>query len=366
MATFVHTADIHFDTPFSARFSPKKAELRRKELMQTFREIVTAAGERDFLFISGDLFDGRFVSAETVAFLKRCFKAISKTKILISAGNHDPLIIGSAYMDEDWGENVYIFGKDMEYIDFPELNTRVHGISFKDTHQEEELFNSVDIHDEWCNILVIHGAVGASDGSRYNPIDKTKIEKSGLDYIALGHIHKHDGIQKIGNTVYAYPGIPEGRGFDETGEKGFIIGTAVKGEVSATWEKASRREFLIESIDVSESEDSLHILELVEERIEKNGTENIFRIVLTGKVDKSLINTDLLNEQLKEKAFYVEIKDETKPDYILEDIVAEGGLKGEFVSALLGIIKDMPDNEKEIGYMAIEIGIEAMERGHNS
>ena len=365
MATFVHTADIHFDTPFSARFSAKRAELRRKEIMQTFREIVSVAGERDFLFISGDLFDGKFVSSETVAFLKRCFKAIPKTKILISAGNHDPLTSGSVYMDEDWGENVFIFGKDMEYIDFPELNTRVHGISFINSHQEDELFDAVEIHDEWCNILVIHGEIGAVGNSRYNPVDKTKIEKSGLDYVALGHIHKYDGIQKSGNTVYAYPGIPQGRGFDEAGEKGFITGVAIKGETSAKWEKISGREFLIESVDVSESEDSLHILELAIDRIEKKGAENIFRIILTGKADKGLINTELLNEQLKEKAFYVELKDETKPDYNLDDIVAGGGLKGEFVSAMLEIIKDMPDPEKEIGYMAINTGIEAMERGQN-
>ena len=365
MATFVHTADIHFDTPFSARFSAKVAELRRKEIMQTFREIITAAGERDFLFISGDLFDGKFVSAETVAFLKRCFKAIPKTKILISAGNHDPLISGSVYMNEDWGENVFIFGKDMEYIDFPELNTRVHGVSFNNSHQEESLFDNLVIHNKWCNILVIHGEVCSSGNSRYNPIDKAKIEKSGLDYVALGHIHKHESIQKIGNTVYSYPGIPEGRGFDETGKRGFITGVSIKGETSVVWEKISGREFLTESIDISGSEDSLRILELAIDRIEEKGTENIFRIILTGTADKELVNTELINEQLKEKAFYVEVKDETKPDYDLEEIVAGGGLKGEFVSAMLDVIKDMPDCEKEVGYMAIEIGIQAMERGQN-
>ena len=62
MPSFIHTADVHLDTPFSARFTQKQMQLRRKELMQTFQKIVRAAEKKDFLFISGDLFDGEFVS----------------------------------------------------------------------------------------------------------------------------------------------------------------------------------------------------------------------------------------------------------------------------------------------------------------
>ena len=50
-----------------------------------------------------------------------------------------------------------------------------------------------------------------------------------MDYIALGHIHKFSGIKRIGNTYYAYSGCPEGRGFDEEGDKGIIFRRGISG-----------------------------------------------------------------------------------------------------------------------------------------
>ena len=61
--------------------------------------------------------------------------------------------------------------------------------------------------------------------ARYDPIRKEEIAASGLAYLALGHIHKRTEPLTFGGTVCAWPGCPEGRGFDELGEKGFYAGT---------------------------------------------------------------------------------------------------------------------------------------------
>ena len=44
------------------------------------------------------------------------------------------------------------------------------------------------------------------------PISKASIAGSGLDYLALGHIHQCSGLQREGNTFWAYPGCPRGPG----------------------------------------------------------------------------------------------------------------------------------------------------------
>ncbi len=44
-----------------------------------------------------------------------------------------------------------------------------------------------------------------------------------MDYVALGHIHAYSGARTAGRVPYAWPGCPEGRGYDECGEKGVII-----------------------------------------------------------------------------------------------------------------------------------------------
>ncbi|MBO5364884.1 MAG: DNA repair exonuclease, partial [Clostridia bacterium] len=222
MPTFVHTGDVHLDTPFSANFSQKQMQIRRREVMQTFRSIVLAAKDKDFLLISGDLFDGQFVSADTISFVKRCFAEIPDTQILMVAGNHDPYLPDSVYATEFWGDNVHIFGTEWEFFDFPEKKTRVHGRSFRAPHEEISLMKEISLADGWCNLMLLHGEIVAVGGeSSYNPIEKNALARCGVDYVALGHIHQRSSLARLDGVYYAYCGIPEGRGFDEEGEKGY-------------------------------------------------------------------------------------------------------------------------------------------------
>ncbi len=365
MPTFVHTADVHLDTPFSARFTPRQMELRRRESMKTFQSIVAAAKERDFLFISGDLFDGRFVSAETVAFVQRCFREIPETQIFIAAGNHDPLCTGSVYQKTGWGSNVHIFDTTMEYLDFPEQKTRVHGRSFGREREEISLLESLPLAPDWCNILVLHGEVVANGGaSVYNPIEKNRLAQCGADYVALGHIHQCSGLQRLENVRYAYCGIPEGRGFDEEGEKGFYLGEAEKGNAQLHWVPACQRRFFHITVDVTGMEDGVQIQEAIADAIGKNDNiDNLYKVLLTGKIRRGIIRIEILQEQLKENAFYLEICDKTQPDHNPEEVAAENTLRGNFAAEMLRKIAVMPEEEKEIGYLALELGLSAMERG---
>lgn len=362
MPSFVHTADIHFDSAFSARFSPRKAELRRKEVMLTFQNIVKKAGEADFFFISGDLFDGSYVAPETIAFLKRCFASIPNTHVFISAGNHDPLTSDSVYAVTDFGDNVHVFSGNVEYFDFPELKTRVHGVSFTREHYEEPLATALEPAKEWCNILVVHGEVTtAGTESSYNPIYIREQENSGMTYAALGHIHKYSGIQRAGGVYYAYPGIPEGRGFDEDGDRGYIFGRCDNGVVSAQWIVSCQRRFEHLSVDLTGCTDGLEVLERVKAAIAECGAENIYKINLCGKLKHSYINQELLASQIKDAAFYAELYDNTEPEYDIKEIAEESGIRGEFVSAILEKAANLSEEERKTAYLAIRIGIEAME-----
>ncbi len=364
MPTFVHTADIHFDTPFTARFTPKQAELRRKEVMQTFARICEKAGECDLMLIAGDLFDGRFVSGETIAFLKRCFAQIPQTRVFLVAGNHDPMTPDSPYMKDDWGGNVYIFGTEMEYVDIPELKTRIHGRSFFKKHEEKSLMDDLELVDDWCNLLLLHGELVSNDGkSLYNPIQKDALKASGVDYAALGHIHQYGGIERNVEQYYAYPGIPEGRGFDESGERVYLTGTVEKGSLRAEWVPISKRRFLVFEIDISSCCDSIEIQEKIVSLIEQRGNEHCYRILLKGEANMDSLRIDILCEQLKDRAFYIELRDETRPAYNLEKLARENSLRGNFVAAMCKEIDALCEEEKEIGYLALKMGLDAIERG---
>lgn len=364
MPTFVHTADIHFDTPFSARFTPKQAELRRKEVMQTFSRICEKAGECDLLLIAGDLFDGKFVSGETVSFVKRCFSKIPDTRVFLVAGNHDPMTSDSPYRKGDWGPNVHIFGTEMEYVDIPELKTRIHGRSFSQNHEEKTLLEDLDLAEDWCNLLLLHGELVSPGGeSSYNPLEKRALETSGADYAALGHIHLYSGIERSGSLYYAYPGIPEGRGFDETGERGYVTGTVERGSLQAQWIPVCKRQFVRKELDVSSCEDSLAIAESIGSLIESEGAEHMYRLILTGESNPDLIQLDVLSAQVKDQAFSIELRDKTRPVYNLLELAKENSLRGNFVAEMLNEIASLAEDEKEVGYLALSMGLEAIERG---
>lgn len=364
MPSFVHTADIHLDSAFSARLLPRKAELRRKEVMMTFQDIVKKAGEADFFFISGDLFDSSFVYPETVSFLKRCFTSIPNTHVFISAGNHDPLTSDSLYNNTDFGDNVHVFSGDGEFFDFPELKTRIHGISFTKEHAEEPLLPTSEPAEGWCNILVVHGEVSAPGAaSAYNPIYSDYLEKSGMTYAALGHIHKYSGIKRAGGVYYAYPGIPEGRGFDEDGDRGYIRGRCDNGVVSAEWTVSCRRKLEHLDIDLTGCNDGIEIFERIKNNIDNCGTDNIYKVNLCGRLKHSYLNYDLLSKQLEDCVFYAELSDNTEPEYDINRIAKEPGLKGEFVAAMLEKAAELKEEEKRTVYLAIQLGIEAMKEG---
>ncbi len=96
-----------------------------------------------------------------------------------------------------------------------------------------------------------HGDLSSAH-SRYGPITHNEIAASGLHYLALGHSHSASGLKRrAGKTYYAWPGCPEGRGFDETGDKGVYLGQLEGGRVSLDFVPLARRRYLTPSLDIT-------------------------------------------------------------------------------------------------------------------
>ena len=193
---FIHIADMHLDSPF-VNLSDKDimGDFRRLEQRKVLRKIIEYIKENDvnYLFISGDLYEHKYIKQTTIEYLNNLFKEIPEVKIFIAAGNHDPKVKNSYYNKFNWNENVKIFNSTIEKIEEPDCN--IYGYSFDDFY-----CNSCGIEDflieknEKPNILVIHGNLDGSqkDDKPYNPISSKVLEEKGFDYVALGHIHKSD------------------------------------------------------------------------------------------------------------------------------------------------------------------------------
>ncbi len=76
-----------------------------------------------------------------------------------------------------------------------------------------------------------------------------------LDYVALGHVHKHQNLNPANNPPIIYPGSIDRVDFSEEKEdKGYVMVNVAKGKVAWEFNPLPVRNFLTITVDVSESE----------------------------------------------------------------------------------------------------------------
>ncbi len=330
MIRILHTADLHLDSPFEG-LGASKAALRRGEQRDLLGRIaeLAIAEEVDLVLFSGDLLDSDNSFYETGEELIRCLRRIP-APVFIAPGNHDFYSERSPYARLKLPENIHIFtSSSIERYELPALGARVYGAAFTERRSKPLLRGFRAPRTEGvANILCLHGEFGVRD-SVYDPISEEDLAGSGLDYAALGHIHKPSGLCRAGATWYAWPGCPEGRGFDETGEKTVNL-VELDGErcTLRTVSVAGRRYETLE-VDVSASDPLLAIhTQLPDETV-----RDIYRIVLTGETDAP---PDLgrLHENLSEFFFELQLRDETRMRRSVWEKAGDDSLRGLFLYKL--------------------------------
>jgi DNA repair exonuclease SbcCD nuclease subunit len=204
--------------------------------------------------------------------------------------------------------------------------------------------------------MCVHGDAG-NRSSRYGPIDLQEIAASGLDYLALGHVHARSEPARQGTTVWAYPGCPEGRGFDELGDKGVLCGQAEKGAVGLEFVPTCRRRYGILEVDASAD---------FEASMPADAGEDIYRIVLTGESGAQGVDLKGL-EGVAARYFYsVTLRDETR---IRRDVWSRSGedtLTGLFLRRMAALRENARDPEAAaLAEQAARFGLAALERGED-
>ena len=354
----LHAADFHLDFPYAA-LPPEKAALRRKEGRELLSRLARLAKEEnvDLVLLAGDLFDGRTVYRETLAMLKAALSSIP-APVLIAPGNHDPYTARSPYATVDWPENVMLFTEEsVASKEFPRLNCVVHGAAFAGESVALDLWAGFQAPgDGRIHIGLTHGDLGQSH-STYHPIGMQSVEHSGLTYLALGHIHAPSGLQWAGRTVWAYPGCPEGHGFDELGERGCLLVEIEGGRVSAEFRPLAARRYLEKQVPLT---DGVSALEAAERTLETCSKEDCIKLIFTGEQEHPL-DLKRVEEQLSHRVFALRCKDHTKPKTELWDRVEEDTLTGLF----LRLMREKVEAGEENAELAVRFGLAALERGED-
>ena len=323
MIKILHAADFHLDSAFAA-LSPEQAVLRRREQRESLRQLAEIGRDCDLVLLAGDLFDSAHIYRDTLDALKAFFASV-QGQIFIAPGNHDCLIPGSPYLTEDWGENVHIFTSDtIEKVTLEGLNCDVYGAGFSSAHMSPLLRDFRVTNPERYNLMVLHGEL--SPHSEYNAILPEQVASSGLDYLALGHVHSGDS-RSLGRTLCAWPGCLMGRGFDECGEKGVCLVTLDGQEKRVEFLPVAGRKY--EILEVAAEEDPLAaILAALPEDTERD----CYKILLTGEADP--VDLTALEQQLSPRFFSLRLRDQTHPRSALWAQSGEDTLRGHFLERL--------------------------------
>ena len=360
MLKFIHAADFHMDSAFGALSAAQAAARRRESRELGFRLAnYVRAHEIDLVLLAGDLLDGRSAYRETVEQLSAAL-AQMEVPVCIAPGNHDPYVDESLWKSTEWSENVHIFKENrMAAVDFPQWNVTVHGAAFTDSAQlQSQLADFSAPRDGRIHLGLLHGEVESAQ-SRDNNLLRQEIAQSGLAYLALGHIHKREEPKRSGATLYAWPGCMEGRGFDETGEKGFYEGTvADDGSVSVKFVPFARHRYEIVEVDVT----GKTVREAVEAALPPDTARDLYRIILTGETGEAGVDTAALTEDLSDRFYALEVRDRTR---MAEDVwkrAAEDSLRGLFLRELRAkFLAAKTEEERESVTRAARFGLAALD-----
>ena len=358
MLKILHAADLHLDSPF-AGLSPEQAVLRRAEQRTLLDRLADLANEEqvDLVLLAGDLLDGERVYRETVDALAQALGRI-RAKVFLAPGNHDPYNAASPYALPIWPDNVHIFTSPHPVgVELPQLDCTVYGAAFTTEQNDHSPLESFSAPKPCLSLMVLHGNTAGRD---YAPISPGQIAASGLDYLALGHIHQASGLQKSGGTFWAYPGCPEGRGFDELGEKGVLLVQVSPGQVQTRLHPLSLRRYEIVEVDLT---DCANPLSAVETALPAHTESDIYRIRLTGAFEMTPQILLHLEQNLASRFHALELQDRTRPPQDLWARAGEDSLTGLFLRAMAQKREEQPQSDTL--QLAVRFGLAALEKGED-
>ena len=359
----LHCADLHIGA--TVGFLKQNAEARRAETLLTAEKIINLGIEKsiDILLIAGDLFDSNKIEDR---FIDTVFAKIASAPfpVVVACGNHDPLNADSPFKTKALPENLYVFGNSDECKEYESLNLCVYGRSFETSSLMGEECFTLKVDPSKINVLLQHGELKSDLKGEYNSITPAFVKNCGMDYIALGHVHKRSEIGKIDNTYFAYPGCPEPQGFDELEDKGVYLGEIGKGLCNLEFVSTAKRRHAHEKCDITgllgEEEISLKITDTLKEKYGEGFGENLYKIELIGEISaESQLNLAEIESRLSPLVFFVKLRDNTEFALDLEKLAGEASLKGIFAKKMLERMNTADDTQKESIKKALNLGLKA-------
>lgn len=323
---FLHISDLHIGSALTTHLDPKQVTVRRREILDAFRRAVEFGVNEgvDAVLIAGDLFDTSEVGVRMLTQVRDVIRTNKSLPFFYVSGNHE----GDAFLETGKTlSNFYTFGETFTYYDFGEV--RIHGANTTDTN----MFSRLEIDREKKNIVLLHGE-WADRSAPDGVIGLRELEERGVDYLALGHYHSFSVKEIFGGGVAVYAGTPEGRGFDEAGQKGVVL-FDTSDFVPHFYPLAKRTVHVIE-VDSKGAKSLDEVLDRVDERLRGISTDDLVELKTVGACDTTIhLDEELFYSRYKNFFWHFVYKNKTTPDISIEDLKYDVSIQGEFTRLVL-------------------------------
>ncbi len=234
MFRFLHTADIHLDSPLKGLEAHEDAPVEeiRGATRRAFDNLIDLAIEEEvaFVLIAGDLYDGDWKDYNTGLYFAGRMGKLDKAGIpvFIVSGNHDAASNTTKAMPLP--DNVTIFSnKKPESKVIDDLGVIIHGQGYGSKAVNDNLAADYPTAEaDLFNIGLLHTSLtGRENHASYAPCSLDDLQSKGYNYWALGHVHKREVVSE--NPAVIFPGNIQGRHIKETGPKGATLVTVENG-----------------------------------------------------------------------------------------------------------------------------------------
>ena len=340
----IHCSDLHLDSKMESNLTPKQARERKAEIAGTFTRMVRWANEYqvDAILVAGDLFDTGRVSAKTTDLVLDTIANAEQIQFFYLKGNHDES--RDVLADRNLPENLHTF--DDGWTQYRMGHITIAGLELNKDNWAG-MYDSLNLSPEDVNIVMLHGQESTQPGEEL--ISIPKLRGKHIDYLALGHIHSRKEAELDDRGVYAYCGCLEGRGFDECGQKGFVLLDVDGGFVKTEFVPFATRTLWEIPVDITDAVTVTQIRTAMETASAEISPEDLVKFTLTGSfTPETQKDLDFLNGALGERFWFVKIKDESRFRIEPETYEHDASLKGEFVRLVMASDRSEEDKAKII------------------
>ena len=349
----LHLADIHFGMENYGRLDPATGLNRRLlDFARSVHHAIDYALEHDvhLAIFAGDIYKHRDPDPSWQREFARCVRRLveAQVPVVILIGNHDlPNTLGKAHAVEIFDtlplERIKVIARpEIHVIDTRAGQVQVAGFPYltrsfllsRDQYKDKPLEEVNQIMIEQAEmifrqlaeqvdpnlpaILTAHGSVTnailSSEQSimmvGHDPIIPLSVlTHPAWDYVALGHIHRHQDLNPGQQPPVVYCGSIERIDFGEEREdKGFVWAEVAKGNTSYTFVPAPARPFVTLRLD-AQTGDPMAQLDAELER--RDITDAVVRVIITVAAEQS--------DQIPER----DIRERLRPAYLVAGITKE-------------------------------------------